>query len=60
MMLITTAQFYARIIAGLHSHDAEVREYANGCMSYLVCFLRLRELALPPHVQAMLKHLPEV
>lgn len=59
-MLVDNINFYARILAGLHSKDPEVKEYANCCLSYLVCFLRLEMINLPPHVEAMLSHLPEV
>ena len=59
-MLISTLRFYQRILLGLHSPDEEVQAYAVGCMSYLVCVLRLRQITLPPHVVAMLDHLPEV
>lgn len=59
-MLIDNIEFYARILAGFQSEDPEVKEYANCCMSYLVCFLRLRMITLPPHVVSMLEHLPEV
>ncbi len=59
-MLIDNIESYTRILAGLQSKDPEVKDYANCCLSYLVCFLRLRMIVLPPHVVAMLNYLPEV
>lgn len=59
-MLITTLRFYERILLGLCDPDEMVREYADGCLSYLVCFLRMPQIILPPHVVQMLDHLPEV
>ena len=58
-MIVSTLRFYERILLGLEHEDKDVQQYAMCCMSYLVCYLRLRWITLPEHVQAMLKHLPE-
>lgn len=58
-VLINSLRLYERILKGLHDPDAEVREYAIGCLSYLVANMRQRQLVLPDPVAGMLQHLPE-
>ena len=57
-MLINSLRFYERILLGLRDPDPEVREYAIGCLSFLVPNLKQAQLILPPAVVGMLESLP--
>lgn len=57
-MLINTLRLYERILLGLIDPDEDVRECAQGCLSYLVHHLKMQQIILPPPVEAMLHHLP--
>lgn len=58
-MLINTLRLYERVLLGLDDPDEEVQGCAEGCLSYLITHLKMRQAVLPPPVVAMLQRLPE-